>query len=267
MQRSQAWQPIAEGGKGLLLAVDFAATGRPEAAFTDLAAGLAGWEVWETVQPPIGTEDRLDAAAYVERWTGAVPGGPVVGVLGFCAGGVFAGEIAEALASAQQRPPRLLLFDPEAPTTLTLYYQFHKVVESLSGLLGPDRVTEAVEAGRAAQRRTDDTAVLGAVLVELFENAARPAFEAAELDEEYRAELTGTYRSFVSYLVAASRIDHARGWAPGIAFTSASPTSGLNPMPPEVRESLVHKELRFDTGHSDLLRDPDVARAAVELLT
>ncbi|ATE54489.1 hypothetical protein CNX65_15310 [Actinosynnema pretiosum] len=262
-----AWNRLREGARGLLLAFDFAATGRPEASFSDLVDRLDDWEVWETAQPPLGAEVGLGAAGYLERWAAGIPSDrPVAAVLGFCAGGVFAGGVAEELRRTRATPPLLLLFDPEAPTALTLHHQFHKVVHSLTGVLGDDRVARVVEAGRAELDRATDVAGYGARLVELFEEAGRGAFAEAGLDDEYAAELTGTYRSFVSYLVAAAQVDHVPGWAPAVALSSAGPASGLNPLPPDVREALVREELRFDTGHADLLRDPAVARATAALL-
>ncbi|MGI8311948.1 hypothetical protein [Saccharopolyspora hattusasensis] len=268
MTTTPVWREIgADPGGPIVLAVDYAATGRPEAAFGDLADGLgAGAAMWETVQPPLGAEADFDAADYVDRWVSAVPDRPVRAVLGFCAGGAFAGELAARLTERTGRAPALLLFDPESPTTLTLYYQYRKVVESLSGMLGAERAAAAVADGDRALAGVDGVEQLGTELVRIFTGAAEVACAAAGLDEEYAEELTGTYRSFVRYLIAAAQIDRDKRWAGAVVFSSATPTSGLNPLDPADRAALVDRELRFDVEHADLLRAPDVAAAVGEVL-
>nr|6E6U_A Chain A, Dieckmann cyclase, NcmC [Saccharothrix syringae]6E6U_B Chain B, Dieckmann cyclase, NcmC [Saccharothrix syringae] len=271
MTAPRAWRPIAGGPPAgpLVLAVDFAATGRPEAAFADLVARLdPGTEVWESLQPPLGTETGMVAEDYVTRWEEEVraSGRRIGAVLGFSAGSAFAGELAVRLARSQPRSPRLVVFDPESPTTSTLYYQFRKVVESLAGVLGEQAAREALAEGTAAADRIGDVEGLGAELVRVFTAAGRAACAAADLDDEFADELTATYRSFVSYLVAAAAVDHVKCWSGAVAVSSATPTSGLNPLDPAARAALVERELTFDVHHADLLRDPGVARAVARLL-
>lgn len=264
MTTMPVWRSLgADPGGPLVLAVDYAASGRPEAAFGDLAVAHP---VWETVQPPLGEEAGFDLADYVDGWLAAVPDRPVEAVLGYCAGGAFAGELAARLAERTGRAVPLLLFDPESPTPLTMYYQYRKVVESLAGMLGAERTAAAVADGDRAMAEADGVEQAGAALARIFVGAARAACAEAGLEEEYVDELTGTYRSFVRYLTAASQADHLKGWAGAYVFSSATPTSGLNPLDPAARAELTDRELRFDVEHADLLRTPAVAAAVTEVL-
>ncbi|MCP2170200.1 hypothetical protein [Goodfellowiella coeruleoviolacea] len=270
MAELNSWRVLTESDREeVVLAVDYAATGRPEAAFTDLAAHLdGGYEIWETVQPPLGGETGMTGADYVARWADEVrgTGRPVRAVFGFCAGGVFAGALADRVAAWQPSAPRLVLFDPEAPTEATLYYQFHKVVDSLSTLLDPEQAAAAQQAGQHAWQSGQGVAEVGAELVGIFERVGRDAFARAGLDAEYGEEWVATYRSFVSYLVAASHLGRTPAWATATAVSSATPTSGLNAVDPAARAGAVAEEVRFAVTHADLLGHPEVARTVAGLL-
>ncbi|GHH00794.1 hypothetical protein GCM10017790_00250 [Amycolatopsis oliviviridis] len=258
------WRSLGpDPGGPIVLAVDYAATGRPEAAFGDLAVGHP---VWETVQPPLGAEEGFGLADYVDGWLARIPDRPVEAVLGYCAGAAFAGELVARLSERTGRPVPLLLFDPESPTPLTMYYQYRKVVESLAGILGAERTAAAVADGDRVMADADGIEQTGAAFVRIFCGAAREACVEAGLEDEYVEELTGTYRSFVRYLTAASQADHRERWAGAYVFSSATPTSGLNPLDPVARAELTDRELRFDVEHADLLRAPAVAAAATEVL-
>lgn len=268
-----AWRRVSPGGgadDSLILAVDFAASGRPEATFSDLAAGLgSSRSVWESVQPPPGSPGALHAEDYLLHWAGEIQasGRPVSAVLGFCAGSTFAAELAVRVGHWQGNAPQLLVFDPESPTALTLYYQFRKVVETLSGILGEEAAAKIVSAGADAHERLDQVTPLAQELVRIFTEAGNEACMAAGLDEEFAEELVGTYRSFVTYLVAAAEIDFRSRWNSAVAFSSATVTSGLNPLAPAERSALVRREVRFPVDHAGLLRDPDVAYAVSQLLS
>ncbi|MEU3769031.1 hypothetical protein AB0E55_28595 [Amycolatopsis keratiniphila] len=264
MTTMPSWRSLGpDPGGPIVLAVDYAATGRPEAAFGDLAVGHP---VWETVQPPLGAEDGFGLADYVDGWVAELPDRPVEAVLGYCAGAAFAGELAARLSERDGRAVPLLLFDPESPTPLTMYYQYRKVVESLAAVLGAERTAAAVADGDRAMAEADGVEQVGAALVRIFVGAARAACAEAGLEDEYVDELTGTYRSFVRYLTAASQADHRKRWAGAYVFSSATPTSGLNPLDPVARAELTDRELRFDVEHADLLRTTAVADAATEVL-
>ncbi|MBN0047087.1 hypothetical protein JS756_23835 [Streptomyces actuosus] len=269
MTEPQTWRVLGNAdAHELVLAVDFDATGRAEGRFTDLAAGLAGlpFSIWETVPQEAGT--GAGGTGPVERWLEevAADGRPVRAVFGFCVGGVYAGAIAQRIAERQGRAPALVLFDPEQSGPLTLYSQFHKVLDSMSTLLSDEETAQAAAEARRAHEQHTEMAPLGAELLDVYRHTAKPVFDRLELDEKRQEEFTAVFASFVSYLIAAAEIDPLRAWREAVVVTSSSPTSGLNGSRGAGQDIAVGRELRVDVPHVDLLRDPGVTRTVAELL-
>ncbi|MEV7190607.1 hypothetical protein AB0N81_02195 [Streptomyces sp. NPDC093510] len=271
-----AWSEIGGKGSGdLVLAVDFTATGRPDARFADLVElSATDRPVWESMPQAIATDIGPGGAVYLDRWTEEIraDGRRVGAVLGFCAGAVFAAELADRIAAWQDGAPRLLLFDPEKANAVGLYWQFHQSIALFEGILGADAVARAGEAGRTALDAGDGLRALGTTLVTLFKEVSEPAFEQLDLDEEDRAEFTDSFTAFVAYVVAADELPAQGSWAKATAFSSATPHSGLNPLRDKHPDGvagpagIVARELRFDCDHPDLLRDPEAAKAFNELI-
>ncbi|MGV4988337.1 hypothetical protein ACWC0C_42770 [Streptomyces sp. NPDC001709] len=274
MPELKSWRVIHEGTGDVVLAVDYDVTGRAEARFTDLAAQLteiaAGPvpSIWESVQPPLGTERGMSGADYVKRWSAelAEHRPTVRAVLGYCAGGTFAAGVADEVARLQGSAPKLILVDPETPNDQTLRYHFHKVTGGLAAGLAADSVAEAQEAGRVITESGRPLGEMATELTDLFQRLVPVAFEAAGLDDFLAEELIETYASFLTYLVAATGVDHRPAWRHATVITSRTPHSGLNPLPEDERASLVAEEIRLDVEHVDLLRTPAVARAVAGLL-
>lgn len=273
MENFAAWSEIGGEGPGdLVLAVDFTASGRPEARFADLFRLTdTGQPAWETESRSLPTEIGPSGQEYVERWLAPVreSGRTVSAVLGFCIGGVYAAELADRIEEFQGARPQLLLFDPEKATPQTLYWQFHKVVDLFTPLLGADRTGAVHQAGRDAITTTTDLASLGRELVKLFREVSEDAFEQLGFTADRRAEFTEAFTSFVAYVVGAGDLDATAAWTGAVAFTSATPVSGLNPLrtqDPAGADGVVGRELFFEAQHVDLLRDERAARTLADLL-
>ncbi|MFC9913222.1 hypothetical protein [Streptomyces sp. NPDC059862] len=271
MTDPQTWRVLGNAeAHELVLAVDFDATGRAEGRFTDLATGLAGlpFSIWETVPQEAGTGGGAGGAGPVERWLEevAADGRPVRAVLGFCVGAVYAGAIAQRLAARQGQAPALVLFDPEQSAPLTLYSQFHKVIDSMSALLSAEETAQAAAEARRAHEQHTTMASLGAELLAVYRRTAKPAFDRLELDDKRQEEITAVFASFVGYLIAAAEIDPLPAWREAVVVTSSSPTSGLNGSRGAGQDITVGREIRVDVPHVDLLRDPGVTRTVAELL-
>src|SRR5690349_16843380 len=148
MARAEGWRVLAEPdhAERVILAIDFDATGRPEARFSDLAPRLkVDCAFWETVPPDLKTERTASGEAYVDYWWAAFERRPrpVAAVMGFCGGAVYAAALSERVAAWQGSEPLLLLFDPEIAVPQTLVWQFHKVVGYLAGTLPPEDIERA----------------------------------------------------------------------------------------------------------------------------
>jgi hypothetical protein len=262
MNATGSWRVLSTGDQDdVVLVCDFPTSIRPEATFADLAASLRPVRtVWEAVPPPPGAERGWTAADYLRTWLTDLRDAEVTvgAVLGFCAGGVFAGAIAERIAGWQDRAPELVLFDPERPTGGALYAQYHRGAELFGAVLSADEVADLLRRGQELLRANDDVQVFGPALSELYVSAGDTAFERVGLDPVRRAELSATFTSFVNWVVAADQLDPTAAWARATAISSATRGSGTD---------LAGRERAFDVAHVDLLRDAAVADAVSGLLS
>ena len=256
----RAWKVLTPGSRSdLVLAVDFASTGRKTSSFTELAPRLdPAIPLWETVQPPSGPSART-GADYVAWWLEDILRSQrrVDAVLGYCAGGVYAAALAERIRDAQGAAPKLVLFDPEPPNAPTLLSDFDTIIQHMARILTPENVANTQEVARRAQARQTDFAVFGAELVEIFRRAVTDAFSLAGIDDDLADELIETFADYVAYLAAGRQIDPVPGWSTATAIGSTHPTSGVGH---------AARLIRFDIPHDDILRNDDVARAVTGLL-
>src|SRR5690242_362707 len=121
MASSSAWRVLSTGASDdVVLACDFPTAVRPEAQFSDFA-GLVepALTLWETAMPKPGTETGWTADDYLDQWLEPLreSGVRVSGVLGFCAGSVYAAGVARRVAQLQSHDVPLVVIDPELPTS------------------------------------------------------------------------------------------------------------------------------------------------------
>jgi hypothetical protein len=266
-----SFTPLRPGGSdGLILACDFPATGRTVAGFADLVSALPPADsVWETSQPPAAEILGDNGADFLELWLADVRKAavPVTAVLGFCVGSVFAAELAARVAAIQGETPKTVLFDPERPDADLVHRHYREAVGGLSLLLSDSELTAAQEAGLTARQKAEDLTGLAAELTKLLGEFGRPAFERTGLAPRRSAELVDVFAAFLAYLVAAAEFDPRPVWAGSTAISSATPHSGLNPLPADERAVAVAHEITFDVPHTDLLRDHRVGQAVSRLLS
>jgi hypothetical protein len=256
----EGWERLSKGqGRGIVLALDFEAVGRPEACFSDLVALLGQPpEIWAAAQPPGGADGALTADAYLGYWSAGLREGgrEISGILGFCAGAVFAAALAEQVARWQSARPVTVLLDPEPPTAATMLRQFSQAMRGLASVASK---AELAPVQQAADRLSGSEALpsLGAALTALYREATGPAFARIGLKAEYQADLMASFGSLMCYLAAAHDVRVAEGWASATAVLSA--TAPCEP-------AGVARRLRTGVDHAGLLGSPAVARLVAELL-
>jgi hypothetical protein len=265
--QSKAWRPLAVGSNtaSTLLAVDFDATGRQEARFSDMLPELGGdLTVLETVPDPAAST----AADLVEHWARPHEEArtQVRAVLGYCAGAVYAAPLAERVASWQADAPALLLFDPEISEQRSFLWQFYKTVGIMSSTLSEQEVAAARHSAQQACERTADLETLALELAGLVRDIGDPALARAGLSAPRRDELFTVFGSFLRYLAMASKIDPLDQWRRAVAFSSTSPLSGMRAMRANGRFVEVAREIETDVEHDRLLADQKVAAAVRQLL-
>lgn len=262
MSVPRAWQALsADGDSDLVLAVDFFAPGRPEASFADLAVNLStSHPVWLAAQPTEPSHP-IRPEAYLEWWLADIvgTGRTVHALLGFCAGSIFAAELADRIAAHQGRRPLLVVFDPEPMHPFGIYMQFHKQVERYAGPLTPERIAAVRRDGQALLDGAPEEPVrLGEELVALHRELAGEVFRESGIDEHYGGEILDLFGALIAYMVAAAQIDTATSWAEATALTSSTPGSGAEQ---------ARATIGFDVDRYELLRDEKAAMAVAELLT
>ncbi|MBP2328668.1 hypothetical protein JOF56_009053 [Kibdelosporangium banguiense] len=263
MTELHSWRVLNKGRSAdVVLAADFNIAGRREAGFADLVPRLdPGLAVWETDPPRVGDDFTLSGNDYVDRWATAVrtTGRPVRAVLGFCAGSVFAAELAGRIEGWQGDPVPLILVDPEVPVARTVQEQFHLAVDHMLTVLTPQERVATQEAARRALAEDPDLAVFGPRLMKIFRESGQLAFDRVGLNPAGQEEMFTTVSSFISFVVAAAQLDPVPGWAKATAVTSATEGSGTG-------AEHAARRLPFDVEHINLLRHEGVAAAIAGLL-
>lgn len=222
------WRILKNGAKNdFVLAVDFYSPGRSEATFSDLAPALSvPSTVWETMQPEPGTEDDMTGEDYLTRWLDALPDGEIRGVLGFCVGGVYASALARRIGERRGTQPAVVMFDPEPVSAIVLYWQFHKLLDKLVGVLTPQEIEESKTVGFAEADGADDLVVLGDSLIKLYREVGHVGLGRLGLNEARRNEMMSWFDAYVHYLVGATQVDTAVDLSTCTVINSDAPADG-----------------------------------------
>ncbi|MFF1925613.1 hypothetical protein ACFVW8_34200 [Streptomyces sp. NPDC058221] len=257
-----SWRTLNEGSgaEPLVLAVDFAVSGRPESTFGDLGRLLPpSVPLRESRQPRPEQGRTFDGEDFASYWVRGVreTGRPVRAVLGYCVGGLYAARVAQLLASEQDEAPAVILLDPEPPHQAGMVADFRAAVAGLNSVLSPQESALAGQAAQEAAGQSDGVAALGAALTEVFADITGAAFARAEMPAELAGELSDAYAAFVTYIAAAAVFDPAVLWAGATALTTPAAD-------PQARHA--GRVVPVDVAHEDLLRSPATADAVTGLL-
>jgi hypothetical protein len=258
----------ADNGQ-LVVAADFAATGRPTATFHELVELLqAEYTIWETAPVPYGEERGMTGADQAARWERDIraSGLRVHAVLGFCAGNVYAGELAGRIA-AWQEPPRLILLDPGRATRRMVVEHIESVIGRLASTFTPDALAEARQAVRDADESLPDVLALVDRLAGLCRDVVLPALMRAFHSRQASTEFTTIITGYLYWLAGATQLDPRPVWAGATALNSTSTNYGLYLTPPEEREALVASATYYDVTHGNMMRTPEIAAAVDKLLS
>jgi hypothetical protein len=268
------WKTLVEGeaGAGVVLAVDFDGTGRPEARFADLVANLTAgrYGIWESVEPGLAVAER-GCEAFLAHWMRRlVEEGPQIrAILGYCAGAVYAAALADKLAAARGVRVPLVLFDPETVDADDMLLEFKQAIGFMAGIIPQQEIDGWNELATAVRARHTDLRPLCDELLDLVREVGGPALDRVGLPEALRDELITILCSFLRYMTAAGQIDPWRQWGTAVVFTSTSPRSGLNRLRAGRQDGPrieVRQEIRVGVDNRRILSDPAVARAVDELL-
>lgn len=256
------WIPISDGPaeRPIVLTVDFDATGRKDTTFRDLVKSFpAPLTVWLGAQPPESHRADLSPEEYLAWWAGDSLGASVrVGaVLGYCAGSVFASALADRIEERQGSRPRVVLFNPGKPDAHTLGRDLRSTIESMSLLDAEERADFLRRADKHIDAPSATFDEVSDALFDLFGEASRIVFQRADIDADVGEELIGVFRSYVSYLRAARRVEYRGRWAESCAHVSEEHAP---------KTPFTERETRWATGREYLLGNAGVARATFRLI-
>ncbi|MFD3794955.1 hypothetical protein [Streptomyces californicus] len=258
------WSRIRTGdASGVVLAVDFYGTGRQEATFRHLCDLLPDpAEVWHAVPPtPEGNWSAATGTSHLRPWTDGLDtvlaGRPVLALVGYCAGSVFASALADALTTREGRRPQVVLFNPGAPAVATLTRDFRSLID------GMDVLTDEERAGLLAEMTAIKRAHAPNALIPVAEQYAALYRKGCDLlcerlgvDASLGAELTAVLHSYLAYLTAALDVPPAPQWRTATSLTSREHRGA----------DFTDTEHCFDVARADLLNSPQVAAALAALL-
>ncbi|MFD8691759.1 hypothetical protein [Streptomyces sp. NPDC059651] len=268
MTESESWAVRSRGtADGIVLAVDFPGTGRPEAGFTELASKWdSPYALWETLPPPLASGVALSGAEWIDRWLEDVreSGRPVRAVMAFCASSPYAAILSDRVAQFQDTVPRTIFFDPDIPQEFFLHWQYQMITERFLTELTPEEKSAARERGERARETATDVTALGTELIALFREYGAPACRRAGLDAERTKEYLAGFTTYISFVCGSSQVATddpdalVRVWSKATAVTSAGSGEAAR---------LVGEQVAFpDVAHADLLGHEKVAAAVANLL-
>jgi hypothetical protein len=209
----------------------------------------------------------MSGAAQLDRWERDIraAGLPAHAVLGFCAGNVYAGMLAERIATWQDAP-RLILLDPGRARRQMLVEHVESLLSRLASTFAPAALEEARQQVRDADAAAADPVELARRLapfcLEVVTPALRRAFHSAPASEQFTKIISG----YLCWLGGAAQLDPRGAWSSAIALNSNSTNYGLYLTPESERDSLVATATYYDVSHGDLMRTPAVAAAVDQLL-
>jgi hypothetical protein len=248
------WRQLADRGPDLILCLDFPG-GRAAAGFAELVPGLP----IDACFLHIGQAGGGPLASCVEDWVAqiAATGRPVRAVLGFCAGTTLATRVADAIAKAGP-PPMVVLFDAAATTGDSLAGEFMAALESSADHLTAAELADARElAEQLAATYADDLPRIAAALTDRYGRLMSAVADRLSLPEFYRQELTNGFTAYLNYRRLAGE---------GGFDTHTTTPLFLSSADHELPVADV-RTITLDVDHVDLLRDPEVHKLVIDLLT
>jgi hypothetical protein len=252
------WQQLCDRGPDLVLCLDFAG-GRAVAGFAALAAAIPADSCFLHIRQTCfdSAPDSLDTR--VDRWVREVreTGRPVRAVLGYCAGTSLATCVADAVAAAGPDSPTVVLFDATAVTGAGLFDQFTSALAASAEHLTTGELDGARRwAAHLLEAYPDDLSRVAAELADRYDQLMVVLAQRLSLNDFFRQELTRGFTAYLAYLHTASqgRLDLHTGTPLLVSSKDyVPPVNGA-------------RNISFDVGRADLLRDAEVVKLVADVL-
>lgn len=266
MPKYQSLEVISETDRGqIILGVDFPATARREADFHDLAARMGTDYKFLRAKSPAARSGTHGYREYLDPWIEEIrqENRPVLAVLGYRVGSVYAASISEEIARWQDEP-LLILFDPQPSSAELLSSELRREIDDTMPLFSRDEIERATEiTAMVAEDRTADLTSAAAEMIKRYFDVVTVAFERAGLGDIRNGKLNEPFESYISWISAAGAINPADAWKRSTAVVSSDYTESKD----HDLVSAIGRRIRFDVARTDLLRSDCTARAVLDLLS
>lgn len=271
MPESSSWDVIFGARCGqVVLSVAFPDARRHDADFAELASRIGvGYRFLQTKPPTVRPGQRFSGAAYVGPWVEGIQQDrdPVLAVLGYGVGSVYAAAIAAGISRWQQAP-KIILFDPQFASVRLLSLEFHREISAISSFLS-DREIERIRnaAATISESASGDVGDVAAEMIEAYWKISSAAYERVGLGDARGNQIITSFESWMSWISVADQINPCRAWRSSTAIVS-SDYAGL-PNKKSVADcssGLIGRRIPFNVGHANLLQSDSVAEAVLNLL-
>jgi hypothetical protein len=263
MQDSGIWDVISGEDAGqIVLGVDFPRLGRRTAGFAELAAGIGPEYTFLQTRLPSGL--RFSGEEYVQHWVDELRGRPpVLAVLGYRIGSVYAAAIAEGISRWQQKP-RVILFDPQFASSKLLGRELRREIDAISSLLSDDEIEHAMKlAGEISCSEgdgsdgSDGVEDAAATVTGIYWDISSVVFDRVGLGGACCSKMFAPFEAYISLISMADQIDPGHALQHSTAIVSSDYTDSA------VAGSHL---IPFDVSNADLLRSASVAKTVLDLL-
>lgn len=260
MQDSGIWDVISGENAGqIVLGVDFPMLRRRTAGFAELAAGIGPEYTFLQTRLPSGL--RFSGEEYVQHWVDELRGRPpVLAVLGYRIGSVYAAAIAEGISRWQQKP-RVILFDPQFASSELLGRELRREIDAISSLLSDDEIEHATKlAGEISCSGADGSGGVedaAAAVTGIYWDISSVVFDRVGLGGACCSKMFAPFEAYISLISMADQIDPGHAWQHSTAIVSSDYTDSA------VAGSHL---IPFDVPNADLLRSASVAKTVLDLL-
>jgi hypothetical protein len=271
MPGSRPWDVVfGADSHRTVLCVSFPNERHHAASFVELAEKVGpGYKFLYAKLPENGPGERFSSYAYTGPWLDSIKQYelPVLAVMGYCVGSVYAAAIAEGISQWQQRAPELILFDPQLASMNALNHAFLREIDATSPLLSDDEIERARKIVTDAAGMGDEVIASAAKMIEIYLEIITVAFERAGLGCARGNNLMAPFESYIAWMAAATQIDVSGAWRNSTAIIS-SDYAELPYMESSSKGicELVGRSIPFDVTNSDLLRSDSIARVILEFL-
>jgi hypothetical protein len=272
MPYSSSWDVINDADTSqVILSVDVPLAVSPQLSFAELAGRIGPQYRFLQARLPAADDDGRPLAAdtYVSPWIEELryDPRPVLAVLGYSCGSVYAAAIAEGIAQWQQMPTVILL-NPRVASMELLDREFHREIASISSLLSDDEIERSRKiAAEISESAAGNLSGAAAEIITAYREVSTAAFERVGIGGVCSDRFTKLFEACISCISMAGLIDPATAWRHSTAIVSCDYLGAWNGgQAANGAGILTGRQITLDVADVGLLRSASTAEQVLMLL-